>query len=618
MNRPGSFRFLAATLMIVTAACVGLVWSSGCNKRAKPSQEDKLSEGSKVDPWEALVKRLRKSTDPVAVKTAFTQFAGDLVSRDDVLKPTELTPEAEKALAEVVPLLPTDLAALRPATYGGLDSLYLAECGYLRDAARSVDPVGLPPADLARAGFAWMCRQVYLQPWYLTSKSVPTVPPVEVLRRGHGSVLERAYVFLALLQQMSLDGCLIGSSDAKGKPAAFPNSRDRGPFWAVGVRVGGDVLLFDPWRGLPFPGPTPGSTGTLAQVKANPDQLKAWFDDKTWGITPDDVKTATVFLAVPITGLAPRMAQLEEKTRPELGLRLGINPTALRDRFVSPPPTGSGIPAAEVKFWNPPEGYAYGRVLATFTPVEDGGTDRESSEQRLAVLYHRALLPREAIFTIPSGLTEAPANRLRVAGALQYEAVFLAPPTPRELLQRGQFQEATRNLTDRQDGFVRGLERVRTAGAANETIANWCKAANEVYARLYQAYPDLGQSLQRPPDSDPAVVAARGMVEEFWKQSGPVAQLIIDQAWAQVGMAESTFLLALVKHEVAERQQMRADRSTGAEAARAKAAAAAAWGEAANAWAACLDQLGAVPEYPGRTAHAKTLAERARALAPAE
>ena len=55
------------------------------------------------------------------------------------------------------------------------------------------------------------------------------------------------YVFLGLLQQMGFDGCLLGPPDAKSVLwFTMPNSTDshvmlggpRGPFWAVGVRIG--------------------------------------------------------------------------------------------------------------------------------------------------------------------------------------------------------------------------------------------------------------------------------------------------------------------------------------------------------------------------------------------
>ena len=54
---------------------------------------------------------------------------------------------------------------------------------------------------------------------------------------------------------------------------------------------------------------------------------------------------------------------------------------------------------------------------------------------------------------------------------------------------------------------------------------------------------------------------ARAAVEAFWRAQGQTAQVIIDRATARVGLAEATFQLALAKHEEAERQQLRADRS---------------------------------------------------------
>jgi hypothetical protein len=631
MNRLGSLR-----IVLAAAACLvlALILAPGCMKTS--SSKPKGSEttvGPKTDPWDGLAKRLRKENDAASLKTAFASFASDLSGREDVPKPPELTPEAEKALAALVPLAPADLASIRLGVYGGLDPTYLAECMYLRDAARSLDPTTLPPPDLARAGFAWVCRQVYLNPWLLeVQRGVfegTAVPPTAVLRRGYGSGLERAYVFLALLQQMGIDGCLIGPPEAANLPAAFvakgPDGKaltgsPRGPFWAVGARVGPDILLFDPWRGLPFPSQVAGAVGTFAQLKTATDALKPWFDDKSWGVTPDDAKKATVFLAVPVTSLAPRMALLEEKTRAELGARLSVDPAALRERFVAPVSTGAGVPAGDVKFWNPPgDRYAFGRALATFTPAEDGGADRGESSRRYMDLYLQAMLPPTLLRLPPEIKTQAARERLFLLGVGQYLTAYYTSPTPRERLQRGQYQDAMQYLTNKQDFYALGLERVRANTSANaENLLIWCKAVDEVYAMLHQAkYPDDRQT-QSLPDSDPGVAAAKSRVEDFWKSSALPATVIIDQATAGVGLAEATFLLAMAKHEAAERQQVRAERASGADAVSAKAAAGAAWREAASMWQTCLERLAAVPEFPGRTEHAKALAARAKSLAAPE
>ena len=638
MNRLGSLRSVLATAAFLALT---FILTAGCMKTgtSRPKGPD-APTGPKSDPWDGLAKRLRKDTEPATLKTALTLFASDLSGREDVPKPPELTPAAEKALAALIPLSSADLAGIRLGVYGGLDPAYLAECLYLRDAARSLDPTTLPPTELARAGFAWVCRQVYLNPWLLEVQSGlvegTTVPPTAVLRRGYGSGLERAYVFLALLQQMGIDGCLIGPPDAANLPAGFvakgPDGKTltgspRGPFWAVGARVGSDIFLFDPWRGLPFPSPVTGTVGTFAQLKGAPETLKPWFDDKNWGITPDDAKKAGVFLAVPVPSLAPRMALLEEKTRAEVGARLASDPTALRERFIAPVSAGAGVPSGDVKFWNPPgDRYALGRVLATFTPAEEGGADRGESSQVQRYkgvlyknLYLQAMLPLSLLRLPPEIKTQAVLDRLFSLGIGQYLAAYYTPPTPRERLQRGQYQDAMRYLADKQDFYALGLERVRTNASTNASmISAWCKSAEGPYAALHQArYPDPLQR-QPQPDSDPDVMAARAAVDEFWRSTALVATVIIDQVTAGVGLAEATFLLALAKHEAAERQQMRAERASGADAASAKAAAGAAWREAANMWQTCLERLGAVPEFPGRTEHAKALAARAKSLAAPE
>lgn len=630
MNFPGSrpVPAFSATLVVLFAV---LVLLSGCTKSPSQSNKsDKAGEGPKVDPWETVAKRLRKETDVAAVKAALGQLTSDLAARPDVPGPAALSPEAEKALAAVVPLAPSDAENLHPAVYTGQDAAYIADCFYLRDAARSLAPSTLPPSELARLGFAWVCRQVYLNPWLREIQpgvlQATALPPTAVLRRGYGSGLERAYVFLALLQQMGIDGCLIGPPAAveqfsgfiaKGADGKVLTGSPKGPFWAVGARVGADVVLFDPWRGLPFPGPDGKGVGTLAQVKANPDQIKAWLADANWGVTPEVVKQANVFLAAPVSSLSPRIALLDDKLKADVGVVLAVQPAVLRDRFLAAAPAGPGLPSSDVRFWNPiGDEFAYGRTLASFLPAEEGGTDRASLPHRLNTLYMRFLLP-QSIISIPRELTPQPAiDRLVSNGVTTYANAFFTPPSPRERMQRGQLQDAARYLSDKQDGFIRGLERMKTATSAE--ISGWCKMANNVYAELHRAqYPDPLQS-QPQPDSDPAVAAARNAVEEFWKAHAQTAQVIIDQASARLGLAEATFLLALAKHEEAERQQLRAEQATAQASARAKAAAEDAWREAKNAWDSYRVQSASLPPpgFPGRDEQVKALLARAEKMAP--
>jgi hypothetical protein len=619
MNRSG---LLAVVAVVAAVAVLAAVAVTGCSKPdPRTAQPQGANPAAKGDPWETAARRLAKETDPAGTRGALNKLAEDLAARPDVPAPPALSGDAEKALVALARLAPEDVEVVRPAVYTAGDAVYLAECLYLRDAARALDPVGLPPAEQARAAFDWVCRQVYLRPWLTDGRFVPAVPPTYVLRRGWGTGLERATVALAVFQQLGLDAGLVGPPDAADRPAGFTppwlDDKDpptsHGPFWAVAVRAGADVLLFDPVGGRPFPAP-------LAQVKANPDLLKPWADDKErqWKVPADVVRQATVYLSAPLPALAPRMATLEERTKADLGVVLAVDLKAMRDRFAAAPPAGPGL--ADVKVWNPPgDGLAYPRVLASFLPPDEGGTDRRPQGQRLVDLYPLTRIPaREILFgpgVLPEGLTfPAVADRLRNAAGHGYEAAFVTPPAPVERLQRGQLQDATRMLTERQDGFARGQEQIRKV--TPEEIDAWVKTANRVYAALRQAeYPDPTQTRPNPP-TDPAVAAARQTVEDFWRVTGPVAQAVAARITARIGLAEASYLLALAKHEEAERQQLRAEKADGASAARVKATAANAWAEAANTWRSYLDQGASLPGLEARNAHARRLAARAESLAP--
>ena len=616
----------AAVVSVGCAAVLAssLVLLSGCGKPPVVPIDDLKSGSKKTDPWDAVATRLRKDTDLAACKSALGQLNSDLSERTDIPAPAAISDDAAKALRTLVPLSNDDFSEIRPASYSSLDPAYLSDCFYLRDAARSLDPSGLPPVEVARLGFAWVCRQLHIQPWELQGTGyIPAVPPTFALRRGHGSGLERAYVFLALLQQMGLDACLIGPPDAMKKPTANPvvdkdgqpiSVVQKGPFWAVGVRVGSEIALFEPWRGEPFPGPDGKGIGTLAQVKANPNQLKAWLENKPapWDVTADDLKNGSVFLTVPLSSLSPRMAMLEQKIREETSVRLAMDPIALRDRFTAAAPNGPGL--SDVRFWNlGGDRFTYCRSLIAFLPLEEGGLDRAEPSQRLHAQYLQSLLPRSLV-DIPRTLKPAAIERLGASILNIYANSFFVPPSPRERIQRGQFQDAARDLTQKLLIFGRGLERLRQLDPAE--VNDWCEGANAAYENLNaKRYPDPLQRTPQP-DGDPEVLKAKEEIENYWRSRDAVARLLIDRSMAGIGRSEAAFLLALAKHEEAERQQVRVE-LLGGDADRAREPATEAWREANNAWDSFLEQNSSASSTV-RTEHAKKLAARAKAFAAAK
>jgi hypothetical protein len=601
---------------LFAAILLGALLGGGCSRPVTNNASNDPA-GAKVDPWKAAAARLKKDTDLAATKQALSTVNSETGQQGGETLPA-LAPDQLAALAALVPLSPADREEIGGAAFSTHDPAYVADCLYLRDAARALDLAGLPPEGRADLAFAWVCRQVYLHPW---ARNVgpyfePTVlPPTAVLRRGFGSGIERMYVFLALLQQLGLDGCLVGGPDAgavqsrQGPALNYPTVKGiqvpRGPFWAAGVRVGNDVRLFDPFRGQPFP-------VTLGQLKANPEAAKGWFEGNAnlSGATPDDAKKATAFLAVPVNALSPRMALFDAKMKPDLGARFAFDRKsleAMRGAFPDPKPA----------FWNPPDDpFAYGRASRSYLPLELGGGDRTPpSPGRLYESSMREQIPPSAFrvsedlrdaFRVQDPLTPGAAQKLVEAAGGMLAGSFLAPPNPRERIQRGRFQEAAVDLVSKQEAFAAGLERLRTgdAGQQAEEIRAWVARTNELFDELTRA-----QSIAKDPA---AAASAAAQIANQWKLRP--AQLIVDKLSAEVGRAEAAYLLALCKHEQAERLQVRADRA-GADAARAKADALDAWRTALDAWRTYEQLATAHAGFPGRAAHARKLSEEAAKFA---
>jgi hypothetical protein len=581
------------------------ILSTGCGKPPKVGSTEEMRTAARGDPWEAAAKRLKKETDFKACKAVLGTLNHELSTGDKAEKVPALAKSDEDALAGVVPLHASDREEIRSGTFSSHDPAYLAECLYLRDAARSLTIAGLSPEQLADIGFAWVCRQVALDPWLVEIKPGvqmgTALPAAQVLRRGSGSGLERIYVFISLLQQMGLDGCLLGPPGAAeiyaGYVALAPDKKTvftgapRGPFWAVGVRIEkdkkSDVKLYDPWRSEAFP-------ATLNQMRANPDSYKTWFESAAAvsGITAADVKDAAIYLAVPVNSLAPRIALLEKKLKDLV--KLAINPVELRNRFPDPKPS----------FWNPPDDrFAYGRAARTFLPIDQGGdADRsDPSGRALHDGYFRSLLP-PAERVVPAELLRNEAviadikERIEERVKVAYLSAYLMPPTPREQVQRGQFQDASRMLVQRRDDFDKSLLRVRNTEDAERKMREWAERSTDLYRSL---------------GSDPN---ARAKIDENWASQG--ALLVLDRAVGEVGQAEAALLLALCRHEQAERVQSRLENAASGDTTQLRQTALSAWGDAAREWSGYREQFAAIHSpSPARTEHIRALAERAKKLA---
>lgn len=586
---------MANVLRLLSLLLLTLGLTAGCGDTSSgPTSTERKGDGASrpavaTDPWKETASQLKRTSDAAACRAALFRLNNDLGNLKGADRPAEADAMFLEKLQPAAPLTAQNLDEIKSASFSALDGTYVAECLYLRDVARVLEVEGEPQQKQAAAAFAWVCRQVVLEPWALAA-----LPPTLVLQSGAGSGLERAYAFLSLLQQLGIDGCLIGPPDAGEKQAvSYPESvtateslHPPGPFWAVGARVGGDILLFDPWRGTPFP-------GTLAEIRAKPELLKSWYEEKNrpWPLTPEVVKNATVYLTAPLSSFSPRMQWLDKKLAAEVGVHLSVDPAALRARFEEA--------KAAPKFWRPQRNsFAYSHTLAL--NAQDGG-EWEKKVQLSQVPAVRAEQLAEL-----AGAQRLLKERIVNSARGDFFANFLTPPTAQQRLQRGEFQEASRSLVEKQDHFQRGLELARSD---RSEVLPWVKKANELYGAFERARLD----------NDAAALAdLNAQLEKHWKSGGRVPQMLVDSLIAPIGVAEATYLLALCKHEMAERAQTRADRAAEGDKARLREAAREDWTVARDAWASYDFRTSAAAQPPARLAHAKTLAGRAAAMAEAK
>jgi hypothetical protein len=274
-------------------------------------------------------------------------------------------------------------------SFSSVDGHYLDSCFLFRDAAKWLQNLLLLEADvkseqrqlqLAQMAFGWVDRQVALQgrvrdpdDWrakefmhlvrqqHLTKDQAVELfsrglldpnepwrdgpwPAHETLRRGTGDAEERLRVFLALLDQLGLDGCVIPRRIVVKDSDGTQVERERP--WAAGVLIGKDVFLFDPLLGKPVPAPDGQGIATLrelrkdaaavvkplhAEVAANEafrQRLSQCLVDPgdPVAVTAAQLEKPAVLLAVNLSAVSPRMRELHGWLREK-----GNNPITLFD-----------------------------------------------------------------------------------------------------------------------------------------------------------------------------------------------------------------------------------------------------------------------------------------------
>jgi hypothetical protein len=266
-----------------------------------------------------------------------------------------------------------DFEEIERTIYSPLDVHHLDSCLLFNDAAHAL---GLLDADIklttpekARVAFDWVMRQVRLHHFAWDNENIRPEfsPPNFVLRRGYGNSQDRALCFLALLDQIGCDGCLL-------QFARFGKELEDGtPLHICGVLAKegdrSDIYLFDTFLGVPLPGTDGKGISTLSAMQKQP-HLYAGFDadkDESFNVSP-----AAALLASSISTLAPRNAELQKQlVGAGVKIRLAdVDLPARKQRWEA------ALKQADLpKTVTPRVPHPLARILRDFLPSSEGGLD---------------------------------------------------------------------------------------------------------------------------------------------------------------------------------------------------------------------------------------------------
>jgi hypothetical protein len=610
---------VGGALIVLAVGLVVLVLAVG--KPSPPATQKGVETSTEEGGLDSARQSLVKDADLTTCQAALNQI-NTALSEPGGPRPPTLGDGQAGALRKEAFLDAGEVEEISGGNFTRLDAHHLEACLLLRDAARALEVRGpdgseqAAPLERAAAAFDWVVRQTRL------GVSGVQTPPVQVLHRGWGSALDRALIFLALLEQVgSPDG---RSSDLTGCLVFYPGKEPgKLTFWACGVVVNGgrDLYLFDPRLGLAIPGPGGKGIATLAEARSRPEvlaQLGAG-DKLPYDVKPEQVREAQFALYCPLSALAPRMRYLQDEVLPPaVEVRLAADPAGDLARVKAAAGAGAGKEPV-VQVWR--EGVG---LLRRFLGPDEGGVDKDvpfllrnlggftlPTDDAVVQLGRRQLFQLELVpwpdlppqfqdnkrfpYNIGLGL------RVRNAFARPFTRATLEPGMPRDLLLRGQVSQAAKLLVEERDQWEEQRRQRETAGPLDAQVNEWVEKAISVYAQQLRA---------RTPEEQEQ---ANRAVAELWNKSQAVT-LLLNGAVAGARGADIIYQLGLCTQERAERLQARLDllaRPGGdapTEADREKAQAA--WSDALGWWKQYTEQHAGAPGQ----AQARRLRGRAQAM----
>ena len=201
-------------------------------RKSHPAHEHREGQEllAQTDPLKSAFDLPRQASEVGHYREALHQMNAHL-SKGTSKQATPLTAEEKDALGKLYRLNNGEMAELDASLFRPLDAFHLENRARFRDAGRMLEIANIPPLEQGRICFAWVIRRVQLH-----EQGDVGLPPAFVVRRGFGNALDRALVFLALLQQFQIDGCLLAPPDRssaascpiRGCPAGSGQKTDPG------------------------------------------------------------------------------------------------------------------------------------------------------------------------------------------------------------------------------------------------------------------------------------------------------------------------------------------------------------------------------------------------------
>lgn len=611
--------------------------SAGCG-RTPPANPTARKTVAAEDYLASAREQLQSAIDQAGVQGA-THALRQHLEQLPAEKRRELGAETRKRLAVRWGLTDDEIGEVAAANLTALDVAYLDSCLLFREAARGLALDGLASAERARAAFQWCMRQVR---W----KERPglMIPPHLVLRRGWGAAAERSLVFLALAQQLGLDTCLVMlPGPAQDQPRFWVcgvwTAGAKGPDILLFDPRLGLPLPGPKGIGIATLTEVRADPGLLKQLNTEKEE----YDISAEQLRHAEIRLAAPLSALAPrmqtveeqlgTGMRVRLAQdadellkkfdgaaaaLPEGTRPPV--RGAQRMVCLLRNFL--PPTEGGVARGVVREFpdiiEPP--------ALTWPPqLNIGGKLQENLQYFLLRPFVdfslRVRMPRDEYlrgkFIYLGTATNPDAARLPIdlaadasstpdpavpsvgkrdvsKGSIQEKAGTRAGSQaasealdrarmPRDLVLRGQQEEAAKLLVDMERQLRAQQERFLKAPQLNKKLAEWSAKIVAAQANVLRA--DNGQ-----------LPRERAYYERdlAWQEGEGPRNVALEGAAAPALLEEVLYQLALCNHEKAERLQQRLDRNKAPTAAQ-TAEVRNAWREAAQTWDNFLQEHGARP-----------------------